>query len=641
MKIRLLIFVTTILFLISLPFHVLSAQNFTRDDFKVALVGQFIKNIEWPSISRDSPFVILVLEDRAMMNTLSVLNGENIEGYTLEVKFASTLSDLKKANLVYISNDVKSDLNNALALLRGTGTLAVTENSPSLHNIMINIIDSEDISNERVRLTFQLNRPNIVFENLTIKPELILHGGSELDVASLYRETEKAMQKLRAENLTSSAELQKKQNELAAQQNELQKLESKFAELSQKLASSQGLLEKQRSELTNTNEKLEKVNADYLKAARESKAARAEAQKSIEEQISILNSLEIQVQEKNAQLALREQELKQKEADLLQKDAELVDTSEKLQETTDVVEQQAEVIDQQFVIIMSVVVMLLIITISTIAISKLYFKNQRITRKLEKTLATLENAQEQLIESEKLASMGQLVSGVAHEINTPIGVVVTSSSTIGEEARKLQRKLEDKSLKKTDMQRFLSTLVEIDQLIQNNLHRCSTLIQNFKQVSADQVVAENREIFLKDYIQGIMSTLSIVLKKSNVEWHVEGDNPSQFLDPGLLGQVINNLVNNAITHAFIDVEAPEILIEIHQRREFNEIEFRDNGIGMAEKTKRKIFEPFFTTKRGKGGTGLGMNIVYNLITSKLGGNITVESEAGQGTIMLIKLPVRR
>lgn len=607
----------------------ISAQNFSPEDFKVALVGQFIKNIEWPH--NDAELSIIVPQDRNMLSTLSVLDGEVIEGKRISVSFASDISNLPDADLVYISKEVIGNLDNVLALMRGKGTLVVTENSPTLHNVMINIVDNSSAQNETYRLNFQINRPNIVFEQLTIDPELILFGGTELDVATLYRETETAMQSLRDENLQTLQELEQKRQELNEQQAKLLGLESNFSELEDRLKASQEQLNKQQKALAETNQKLANVNSDYVAAKEDSEQKLSAAKADVEEQIRILSSLEQQVAQTNSLLEV-------KDAELQAKDAALEDTSERLIEKTEEVQQQAEVIDKQFVIIITIAISLLVFTIMTLIVAKMFFKNRSITRELEATVATLKDAQEQLIESEKLASLGQMVAGVAHEINTPIGVVVTSSSKIGEDAATCLKKLEDKSLKRSEMERFLTVLVETDRLIQSNLERCSNLIQNFKQVSADQVVAENRDIHLQNYIHDVMTTLSVVMKRNKVTWKVTGDNPTQNLDPGLLSQVINNLTNNAINHAFGDNENPAINIEIKSIEGYDQIKFTDNGRGMDEVTKKKIFDPFFTTKRGSGGTGLGMNIVYNLVTSKLQGTVSVDSELNVGTTITIELP---
>lgn len=616
----------------------LCAQNYSVADFKVALVGQFIKNISWPDEGSSSLFTIVVAEDQAMMTTLSVLEGETINNKAISVKFASSLTNLPSADLVYISKSVAGNRENALALMRGNGTLVVTENSPTLHNIMVNIVESSVTQNDKVQLSFQLNRPNIVFEGLEIQPELILHGGSELDIATLYRETEQAMQTLRGENLRALKELEQKRQELndkraelTAQQQNVQAMELNLEQLQQQLNQSQSALEQQQQQLLSATEKLSKVNDNYLKAREESKNQLAAAQANVNEQLKILSDLETDIAAKN-------QLISEKELTLQQQTEALQVTSEKLQQKTVEVEQQAQVIDKQFIIIISTIATLLVFSISTVIISKMFLKNKKITKELKTTLETLASAQEQLIESEKLASLGQMVAGVAHEINTPIGVVVTSSSSTSMWAQDCLKQLHNKSLKKSDMEKFLGNLIETDRLIQSNLDRCASLINNFKQVSADQIVAENRTIQLNDYINEIMGALSVVLRRNNIDWQVTGDNPSHYLDPGLLGQVINNLVTNAISHAFTGVEHRVITITIKEQSRYNHIDFSDNGIGMDADTKKKIFDPFFTTKRGEGGTGLGMNIVYNLINAKLHGTITIHSKPNNGTTIAINLP---
>ena len=237
-----------------------------------------------------------------------------------------------------------------------------------------------------------------------------------------------------------------------------------------------------------------------------------------------------------------------------------------------------------------------------------------------------------------MASLGQLVAGVAHEINTPIGIALTASSTMGADAQNFRQSLEQGQLKKSDALKFSEKLIELDRLVQGNLSRCSHLVQDFKQISADQIVAEARVIFLRDYCEDIMNTLSIFLKEHNVEWNLQGDNPEHNVDPGVLSQILNNLTTNAVNHAFEGVQTRQIDIDIALTEQGTELKFKDNGIGMNEEVKSKLFDHFFTTKRGRGGTGLGMNIVKNLVMMKLNGQISVASEIGKGTTFTILLP---
>lgn len=480
-------------------------------------------------------------------------------------------------------------------------------------------------------MSFQINRLNIAFEKLSISPDLILYGGSDLDVASLYRETEQAMQLLRNSIAESQQELETKQQELdenrrvlSGQRQNLQEMESRLKALTSQFQNNQRLLEQQQDELAKASENFRLADAQYSAARVEASRLLLEAENDVQQQMAILADLERQISEKNSLLAERE--------------AALRSQSEELLEKTETVEQQAQVIDTQYLIIIVSALTLIVFAILAIIVARLYLKNKAITQELSDTVLRLKETQSQLVESEKLASLGQMVTGGAHEINTPIGVVVTSSSKIGADAELFLKKVKDQTLKRSEMENFLSVLVETDQMIQRNLERCARLIQNFKQVSADQIVAENRDINLCEYIDDVMHTLSVVLKQNRVEWSVTGDNPPQHIDPGLLGQVVNNLVNNAITHGFTDVEGRQFHVEISHREDYDEITFIDNGVGMDEETQEKMFDPFFTTKRGTGGTGLGMNIVYNIVTTKLNGTIAVESGIEEGTKIKITLP---
>lgn len=608
-----------------------SAQNYSKNDFKLALVGQFIKNIEWPVKREDKNFTIVVPVDKQMNTVLSALSGEVINQRIITVKFAPSLKELPPADLIYFSKNINADINQAISLLRGKGTLVVTENSKSLHNIMINILDQNSEISDRYQLKFQINRPNIAYEKLTIKPQLILHGGSELDMADLYRETEIAMQALRGSNVESQQLLLRKQLQLNQQNANLAKLTKEFSDLTSQLQSNKQLLVNQKNLLAESSSKIAQANEEYQRAEADSQEKLQAAEKAlianqvkVEEQLNLLSNLEQQVATKTRLLALKEKNL--------------LESIDKLQQKALEIDDQAKKINQQSNIITSSVISLIVFILVSLLATKLLFKNRKITKKLQSTVEELQATQDQLIESEKLASLGQLVAGVAHEINTPIGVVVTSSSSVGDDAKEYLHLLEEKKLKRNDMHQFLTNLIKTDVLIQNNLARCSRLIQNFKQISADQVVAENRIVKIKDYINEVMQSLFVVMKQAKVIWKVEGDNPEHDLDPGLLAQVINNLVTNAITHAFDEISNKEIIINVVATDTCDEISFIDNGNGMDEQTRIKIFDPFFTTKRGRGGTGLGMNIVHNLVTTKLNGSIAIESEIGQGTKIIMKLP---
>jgi len=259
--------------------------------------------------------------------------------------------------------------------------------------------------------------------------------------------------------------------------------------------------------------------------------------------------------------------------------------------------------------------------------------------KLAVAFEDLKYAQQSLVETEKLASLGRLVAGVAHEINTPIGISVTVNSALVTEHQKVDLLLTDGKLTKNTLEHFISRVGEATVLMGRTLETASDLVQNFKQVSADQVSSKRRVFDLKTMVSELLATLAPTYKQHQLEQSIpEGISLDSY--PGSLSQVVTNLTTNALTHGYHEEEKGEIQIEVGQLDEHKvQIKFSDNGKGIHAANIDKVFEPFFTTKRGAGGTGLGLNIVHNIVTSILGGKIWVSSQEGEGTYFTIDLPL--
>ena len=259
--------------------------------------------------------------------------------------------------------------------------------------------------------------------------------------------------------------------------------------------------------------------------------------------------------------------------------------------------------------------------------------------KLAVAFEDLKYAQQSLVETEKLASLGRLVAGVAHEINTPIGISVTVNSALEIEYKKIDQLLKDQILTKKTLEHFVSRVGEAVVLMGRTLETASDLVQNFKQVSADQVSSKRRVFDLKTMISELLATLAPTYKQHSIQQQVP-DGISLDSYPGSLAQVITNLTTNALTHGYDEEDKGTISIDIESIEQHKvQIVFKDNGKGIAVSNIDKVFEPFFTTKRGSGGTGLGLNIVHNIVTSILGGRIRVQSELGKGTVFTIELPL--
>ena len=262
------------------------------------------------------------------------------------------------------------------------------------------------------------------------------------------------------------------------------------------------------------------------------------------------------------------------------------------------------------------------------------------TKELSNALENLKSAQDHLIESEKMASLGELVAGIAHEINTPIGVGVTASSHLAGETNALAKQYESGDVTQGDFETYIETARESTGLILSNLERASDLILNFKQVAVDQSHEEKRDIALLNYIQSVLKSLSPRLKQGGHTVVVEGDKELNVLSyPGAIAQIITNFVTNSLVHAFEKGQSGLIEVIVTKNEDLAEIHYRDNGKGMDESVMDNVFQPFYTTKRNNGGTGLGMSIVFNIISQKLNGSIDVESKPDKGTWFTLSFPI--
>jgi signal transduction histidine kinase len=274
-----------------------------------------------------------------------------------------------------------------------------------------------------------------------------------------------------------------------------------------------------------------------------------------------------------------------------------------------------------------------------LAIRNLQKSLEEKNQELERTLQQLKTTQSQLIESEKMAALGNLVAGVAHEINTPIGISVTAASVLTEDATEFFNTYKSGKMKRADLETFLDTAVESSSMILANLKRAADLVQGFKQVAVDQSSESQRCFHLKEYLEEIMLSLSGKLKKTKHTVTITGDE-TLTLDsyPGALSQIVTNLVMNSLVHAYQEEDAGQIHLDFQLDNEQLILHYSDNGKGIKPEHMSKIFDPFFTTNRSQGSTGLGLHIVYNLVTQKLKGAIQCESKVGVGTKFTIKLP---
>ena len=260
---------------------------------------------------------------------------------------------------------------------------------------------------------------------------------------------------------------------------------------------------------------------------------------------------------------------------------------------------------------------------------------------LKTSLETLEQTRDQLVQSAKMAALGELVAGVAHEINTPVGVGVTAASFLDAKTREFHGMYKAGELKRSELENYLTTVEEVSNSILINMERAAELISSFKQVAVDQSSENRRQFNLKEYMDEILLSLRPRYKKTNHRIRVSCDPDIELNSfPGAFSQILTNLIMNSLIHGFSGLENRAIEMDVTRKEGQVIFAYRDNGRGMDQKQKDKAFDPFFTTMRGKGGTGLGMSVVFNLVTQTLKGNIKLESEIGQGVVFIMTFPER-
>jgi signal transduction histidine kinase len=251
----------------------------------------------------------------------------------------------------------------------------------------------------------------------------------------------------------------------------------------------------------------------------------------------------------------------------------------------------------------------------------------------------LRRTQSQLVQAEKMASLGTLVAGVAHEINTPLGIAITATSHVMAERDQLEAAASAKTLGRLTLATFLDQSKQGLSMVAANLTRAADLVGSFKKVAVDQNIEDIRQIDLGTYVGDVVRSIGPMARAKGITVINEiPDGINLNIAPGALAQILTNLVQNAVLHAFDGIVEPTVTISAAKDGNQLRLCVADNGIGMTEEIQSKAFDPFFTTKRGEGGgTGLGLHIVHNLVTEALRGTVALKSAPGQGTEFTITL----
>lgn len=337
---------------------------------------------------------------------------------------------------------------------------------------------------------------------------------------------------------------------------------------------------------------------------------------------SSISNLAEQIEQRKSSLQTLYLHQAKQEKEIAQKRDEIAQQLTMISDQSTVISTQSNVLSVAVVVVFSVLMMFAVIYRTNRIKQKANQQLQENINALANANQQLKDTQGQLAESEKMAALGGLVAGVAHEINTPLGVSVTAASHLSERVNEFSNEYVQGKLKRSSLDRLLRDAKESSLILLRNLSRASELIRNFKQVAVDQSSEKKRKFELKSYLDELINSLKPKLKQDSHQIVIEANNSIGLHSyPGVIAQIMSNLILNSVKHGFKGKDHCLITIGLDVVDAQVIIDYQDNGKGLTDEQREKVFEPFYTTARSSGGSGLGMSISYNLVIGKLGGTI--------------------
>ncbi|TYK65461.1 YfiR/HmsC family protein [Colwellia echini] len=631
-KLAMFIKVTFLSIMLIVPSYAQTANSVEL--LKVVWVYKFLNYITWPDEENTNNITISYWGgDSVFYDNLLGLNGKRVRDNQISIVRQGSISPQKDVQVIVVGKNNNGDLAKLQSLVKGENILVISDDVTDKQHIMINFVYPDPNS-----ISFELNRYNIIYEKLALSSDILVIGGTEIDIAQVLNEMNSKLDK-------SRLQLDKRERTLTALASEISEKEHKMASLQQQiveqtqdidsrqqqylmlkndmeqllltvknsqaqLVRNQQQLVKNQAELKKNNEELKQNNLALV----EKQNKLIEKERDIEQLSQAIAANKLTLVGQSAQIAQQKVSLSSQEASLLNQEKELLNKTSTIQR-------------QNMVMVFSLIFILLALGIVFVLYKssknkkKSYEALSDKNNQLAQTNGQLLETQFQLVESEKMAALGNLVAGVAHEINTPLGTSVTAVSTAQHLLDIFMAKVQANKVSRTDMNTFLEKLNQATGLINNNLIRANDLIRQFKLVAVDQSSEEQREFLLGEYLNEVLSSLYPEYKKYNCEIDIICDEELTMNSyPGGIAQIMTNLVINSILHGFKLDKDGAIQLNVSSDDKTVIITYQDNGIGIEKGKYTQIFTPFYTTKRNNGGSGLGMHICYN-IARKLGGDI--------------------
>lgn len=585
---------------------------------------QFAYHIKKKSVTPVYHIHIIGKNTLLKKNFKKVLVSKKVRGKKFLITQGSTLKVPKSTNMIYLSTTSELKFQKLSHYVEGKSILLVSFEQNDKKRVMINLFLSQN-----KKLNFEINRANILNEGFKISDKIVLMGGTELDVAKLFKGAKNS--------------LQKKELALKESRRKLQETYKKTETLKKRNSMKIAQLKAIKKEVKILLKDIKRAKKDLLKEKelfRFQKLKNRDLQKNLLINNKMHTKMKIQLTQMSLKIEEKNRYIFKRKNTLLDVNKKITLREKELKELNKVTVNQGKQIESQKDTISFMLIALVLFITLIVVIIIMYRKQHQVSQRLKNTLAKLRDTQEELLQSAKMASIGELVSGLAHEMNTPIGISITGVSVLQHYNHELKNKMQDKRLKESDLISFFKQSNGLYDSLNISLQKAAQLVQSFKQVSVDQQVEALREFNFSEYVDTILISLKKQFKHSNIILNVEIDNKIVLYSyPGVYYQILTNLINNSLLHGFDGENEGSISIEAKIQGDILHMTYKDTGKGVSKKNLPHIFEPFFTTKRANGGTGLGLHIIYNLITQKLHGSIKAHGKEGDGLIFIMNFPL--
>jgi len=620
----------------------LKAQKTERSKLITAYVYSMAKNIQWPNDLEQFKIHVISRDENIKKEFIKLIDNRKVNGIPMSLHFTDNFIGVKNAQIVYLDNEFNEGLVKLYDKIKGFPVLLISDNFDDRRYIMINFLQAEART-----LGFEINRTNILNQDLEIlDDDMVLLGGTEIDVAELYKASQDSLRKLELEIFSLESDYDILEQQIQNSQKLIRTQRKKLNQQSQEIESKQDVINEQKKSLDNLLNEVKRSELELKTIARK-----------LDEKEKNLQQLQADIQEQSEELKKGNRILEKQTEQIDEQDQQIKEREKQLEEMSGTVSDQKQaltlLIGFSILILGFVVLLLWAYRARKRDAKKLADQKERLTRLLDE----LHETQSQLVQSEKMASLGVLTSGIAHEINNAINFVYSGIQIIEnkfEELKPFINQLKDANKQKDQTHKTLEQLFEdeqkiefsessevIQQMIQNVLigaERTAEIVKGLRTFSR----SGSDQLSHIDVHQELDVALLLLQGKNRDENSIEKDLKAKdrtiFGYQGQLGQAFLNIIGNAFDAIEDKGRNGKVTIKTMSGNGNIEIKIRDNGHGMDKETRDKVFDPFFTTKEIGKGTGLGLSITYGII-EKHEGNIELSSTKGIGTEFRIILPL--